>query len=415
MPEDKNVCLNCISQLDLLKDKLNLRPEEYDLLKRPAKSFNFAVPLILDNGQRKIFNAYRVQYNDALGPTKGGLRFHPEVDLQEVNTLAFLMALKCALLKLPFGGAKGGIEVNPKELSQGELERLSRSFIRQIHQHIGPRQDIPAPDVNTNSQVMAWMVDEYAKIKGEFIPGVITGKPLELGGSEGRVIATSLGGAYVLKRLVEKLNLQPSQLKVVIQGFGNVGANIAEILQDWGYQIIAVSDSKGGVVNNNGLDIKKMIAMGKQDGMLPVMEGCHRISNQEILQLESDILIPAALSHQITEINVNNIKTKIILEMANAPISPQADKILFAKGIQVVPDILANAGGAVVSYFEWSQNSSNNYWPLDKVKQKLEQEMNQGFDQIYELCQKKNCDLRTSSYVMAVDRIIRAEKLRGNL
>lgn len=412
--EDKNICLDCKTHLDIAEDKIGLSDSELDLFKKPKRVFSFNISLRMDSGEVQFFNAYRVQYNDALGPTKGGIRFHKEVNLEEVKTLAFLMALKCSLLGLPFGGAKGGIEVDPKTLSKFELERLSRGFIKEIHNFIGPNIDIPAPDINTDEQVMAWMVDEYSKIKGKFIPGVITGKPLELGGSEGRSVATGLGGAYILRELVKKEGLDAQKTRVVIQGFGNVGSNISRILHEWGYKVIAISDVNKAIYNEKGLDIKEIISKQTEKGAIPETEDT-RITNKELLELECDVLIPAAISRQITRENVDRIKAKIILEMANAPVSPDVDQSLFEKGIKVIPDILSNSGGVVVSYFEWVQNSMNGYWSEEEVFSKLEKRMIKAFHLIYSVCQVKGCDLRTAAHIVAIKRIIKAEKLVGNL
>ena len=414
--EDKNICLNCRSWLDKLKDKIPLSEGELTLLKKPKRVLTFNIPVKMDSGEICYFDGYRVQYNDALGPSKGGIRFHHEVHLEEVKMLAFLMALKCSLLGLPFGGAKGGVCVEPSKISKGELERLSRGFIKATHNFIGPDIDIPAPDVNTDEQIMAWMVDEYSQIKGKFTPAVITGKPVELGGSLGRNVATALGGAFLLKRTAELENLKPEQTKVAIQGFGNVGGNMAKILHSWGYKIIAVSNAQGGVFDEHGLDVAKITEKYNDTcSLLPIIEGSRAISNQELLELNCDILIPAAISHQITKENANNIKAKIILEMANAPVTLEAEEILFEKNIKVIPDILANAGGVVVSYFEWLQNSSNDYWTEKKVFRKLEEKMNEAFDRVWRLSNEKNYDLRTASQILAIQRIVQAEKLRGNL
>lgn len=414
--EDKNICLNCKSYLDILQDKMGLTQAEIDLLKKPKRVFIFTVPLKTDGGEVKFLNGYRVQYNDALGPGKGGIRFHAEVNLEEVKMLAFLMALKCSLLGLPFGGAKGGVEVDPSVLSNTELENLSRSFIRSSHNFIGPDWDIPAPDVNTNAQVMAWMVDEYSKIKGKFTPSVITGKPLELGGSAGREVATALGGCFVLRQLAKIKGLSPEHTKVAIQGFGNVGGNMAHILHAWGYKIVAVSNCHGGFFNPQGLDIDKMFKEQKGDNFKCLTcPDCQSITNEELLALDCDVLIPAAISHQITKDNVKNVKAKTIIEMANAPITSEAEHILFANGITIVPDILANAGGVVVSYFEWLQNSSNDYWTEGKVFRKLEEKMTLAFNKVWQTSNKKQCDLRLASHILAIERILRAEKLRGNL
>ncbi len=413
--EDKHICLNCRSYLEILKDIAELSQAEMDLLKKPKRVFMFNVPLKMDSGETKLLNGYRVQYNDALGPCKGGIRFHQEVNLEEVKMLAFLMALKCALLSLPFGGAKGGLEIDPTHLSKNELERISRNFIRATHNFIGPDWDIPAPDVNTNEQIMAWMVDEYSNIKGKFVPSVITGKPVELGGSAGRQTATAMGGAFILKRLIEKLKLKPHNLKVAIQGFGNVGMNLAKILHNWGYKITAISNQNGALTNPKGLDIEELIKNNQTNNQPLKLENIELVHNRELLASECDILIPAAISHQITKENAADIKAKIILEMANAPVTTQAEKILQEKGITIIPDILANAGGVVVSYFEWLQNSSNDYWTEEKVFRKLEEKMDKAFDAVQKLAEEKNQDFRTASHILAVQRIISAEKLRGNL
>jgi len=275
--QDKNVCINCQAQLTNLNKELKFTPQEMSLLKRPKRVLTFNIPLTKDDGTTEYFNGYRVQYNDALGPTKGGIRYHPSVDLKHVETLAFLMALKTSLVDIPFGGAKGGIEVDPKRLSKSELERLSRGFVRAIHEVLGPEKDIPAPDVNTDGQTMAWMADEYSKIKGKHTPAVITGKPVGLGGSEGRVMATALGGAYILRKLAQMEKMNPKKTKVAVQGFGNVGSNIAKILHRWGYNVVAVSDADGAVYDKEGLDIKKIISMQKDPRALPAIKGAKKI------------------------------------------------------------------------------------------------------------------------------------------
>jgi len=356
-----------------------------------------------------------VQYNDALGPAKGGIRFHPDVDLEEVKMLSFLMALKCSLVGLPFGGAKGGIKIDPHTLSKTELERLSRAYIREVHNYIGPNIDIPAPDMNTNEQIMAWMVDEYSKLKGKFVPGVITGKPIELGGSQGRKIATAMGGAYVLRKFLKTNNIELEGLKVVIQGFGNVGGNIAKILHEWGCKIIAVSCAHGGIYDENGLDIPKIIEKAEPGKALPECDNAKKISNEELLALECDVLIPAATSHQITKENAKDIKTKIILEMANAPVTTKADTMLMERGINIIPDILANAGGVIVSYFEWVQNSRNEYWTEKEVLEKLQEKIESAYDSIAVTCKKEVCDLRSAAHTKAIKKILKAEKLRGSL
>lgn len=418
---DENICYNCQSQLKKIPKRVGLLKAEIDLLKKPKRIFIFNIPLKMDSGEIRLFNGYRVQYNDALGPTKGGIRFSPELNLEEVKILAFLMALKCSATGLPFGGAKGGVKVDPRTLSRAELERLSRGYIREAHDFIGPYKDILAPDINTDGIIMAWMVDEYSKIKGKFVPAVITGKPISLAGSYGRDISTALGGAYILRELIKKENLKNELLrrnrkvKVAIQGFGNVGSNIARILYDWGYQIIALSDSQKAIYNENGFNIKNVLELQKEKGFLPQEIEAKEITNNELLEIDCDVLIPAAISHQIKEENADRIKAKIILEMANAPITPEADPILFEKGIKVVPDIIANAGGVIVSYFEWVQNLKNEYLEKKEVLNKLEEKIINSFNSVFSTCQEEKCNMRTAAYIVAVRRIIQAEKLRGNL
>lgn len=413
--EDKNICLHCRENLARLEKWVTLTSTERQLLEHPERVLTFTVPVKMDSGEVKLFNGYRVQYNNALGPTKGGIRFHWMVDLEEVKTLAFLMTLKCSLVGLPFGGAKGGVEVNPRELSETERERLARSFIRQTHLFIGPDRDIPAPDVNTDPQTMAWMMDEYSAIKGAYIPAVITGKPIHRGGSRGRNVATSLGGVYVLEKLIEKKGLKPERLHVAVQGFGNVGMNIAELLAQRGFKIIAVSDSKGGVYAEDGLDIPRLIEGKKAGKRLSDAKEVKIISNEELLELECDILIPSALSDQITKQNAGNIRAGIILEMANAPISPEADGLLQDQGKIVVPDILANAGGVIVSYFEWVQNRSGNQWSEEKVFNELKEKITYPFERVSSEAEEKGVDLRTASYTRAIRRILDAERIRGRL
>lgn len=412
---DKNVCQRCHTHLEKLTNTLGLSEREFNLLKRPKRVFSFNIPLKKDSGEVIFLNAYRVQYNDALGPTKGGIRFHPEVDLEEVSTLAFLMSLKCALCGLPFGGAKGGVEVNPCLLSIAEIERLSRGYIREIHSFIGPDIDIPAPDVNTNEQIMSWMVDEYSKIKGKFVPAVITGKPLELGGSRGRNKATALGGAFILQEFIRLNNYNYNELRVAIQGFGNVGANIAEILFRWGYKIVALSDSRGGFYDQNGLSVPEILSNHEKKGFLPNIEGAQAISNQELIESDCDVLIPAAVCCQVNTKNAPLLKARLILEMANDPILPEADDILLKNGIEVIPDILANSGGVIVSYFEWLQNSSNDYWTEEKVFQRLEEKIIAAFNDVFSKSKQNGISLRASAQIIALERILAAEKLRGNL
>ncbi len=405
---------NVLEQIDTISKIIKLEDKEIKILKTPKRVLDFDIKVKMDDGSKKQFKGYRVQYNDARGPTKGGIRYHPQVTLGEVKSLAFWMALKCGVVNLPFGGAKGGVTVNPKELSDKEIERLSRGFVQNVHEHIGPMKDIPAPDVYTNPQIMAWMMDEFEKIKGKKAPGVITGKPIELGGSQGRSYSTSMGGAYVLRELVKIREEDPKKIRVAIQGFGNAGMNIAKILDEWGYEIVAVSDSKGGVYDKNGLDVKQLIEIKSTKGTVTEYDA-EKVSNEALLLLDVDVLVPAALENQITKKNASKIKANIVLELANGPTTPEADEILFDKGTVVVPDILANAGGVTVSYFEWVQNLYGYYWKEAEVLEKLEEIMINSFKEVYATTEKYNTHMRNAAYIKAIERILKAEKIRGNL
>lgn len=413
--EKDNVCINCYNQVDKVAKILNLGQAELDILTIPKRILTFSFPVKLDAGDVRYFTGYRVQFNDARGPTKGGIRFHPEVNLEEIKTLAFLMTLKCAVVNLPYGGAKGGVMIDPKRFSEGELERISRGYIREINNFIGPDMDIPAPDVNTDSRIMAWMLDEYEKLKGRHVPATITGKPIALGGSMARDFSTSMGGAYVLHELADSFDMKPRKTSVAVQGFGNVGMNIVRILHEWGYKVIAVSDSKSGIFNKVGLNIKEVIQHKNKTGALSKFKGSKEISNEALLELKADVLVPAALEDQITKKNAGSVKAKLILEMANRPITPEADEILLDKNIFVMPDILANAGGVVVSYFEWVQNSQNFYWSEKEVLDKLKTYMTDAVKELSKVCTDFRCDMRKSLYINAVKKILEAEKLRGNL
>ena len=413
--EKDNVCINCSTQIRKVAKDLNLGTSEFCILTVPQRILSFSFPVRLDSGNIEYFSGYRVQFNDSRGPTKGGIRFHPEVNLQEIETLSFLMTLKCSVINLPYGGAKGGVQIEPSNYSQTEIERVARGYIRQIQNYIGPNIDIPAPDVNTDSKIMAWMLDEYEKLKGSHVPGVITGKPLSLGGSKAREYSTSYGGAFVLHEIAEIFEMLPKKTKVAVQGFGNVGMHIARILNEWGYIIIAVSDSKGGILNDKGLDIKSVIAHKEKTGKLSGFKGVKEISNVDLLELECDVLIPAALEDVINEKNASKVKAKLILEMANRPITPEADEILLNNKIKIVPDILANSGGVCVSYFEWVQNSMNFYWTEKEVLDKLKMYMTDALRELSSVCTDFKCDMRKALYLNAIKKILDAEKLRGNL
>ncbi len=373
----------------------------------PSKTISVNFPLKTSKGF-KIFHAYRVHFNTERGPAKGGIRYHSKVDLDEVSALSLWMSLKNALMNLPYGGGKGGIEINPKEYSDQDIEKISREFVRQMHLIIGPETDIPAPDVYTNPQIMAWMSDEYNKIKGKKVPAAFTGKPISAGGSEARSYSTAMGGFYVLKKAAEEYKI-PKNATIAIQGFGNAGRNFAEIASKQGYNIIAVSDSKGGIYNKDGLNIEKLIKH-KRTQPVSTFPG-KRISNEELLETDVDVLVPAALENVITEKNANKIKAKIILELANGPISEKADEILFKRKIIVLPDILANAGGVTVSYFEWLQNKKNQHWKETKVLKNLEERMSETFKILFnDYVQKFNVSFRIAAYAHAAKRIIKAKK-----
>ncbi|MFW6046914.1 MAG: Glu/Leu/Phe/Val family dehydrogenase [Candidatus Woesearchaeota archaeon] len=402
------LCKICSTHLESINTD---KDEKYkELLNSPKKTVTATLNIKMDNGKTETFPAFRIQYNDARGPTKGGIRFHPSVSKDEVEELAFLMSLKCAVVDIPYGGGKGGIKVNPHNLSKQEKERLSREYIKTFHEFIGPEKDIPAPDMNTDSEVMGWMLDEYEKIEGEKNPGVITGKPVSLGGSKGREYATSIGGSVILEEYLKKI--EGEKAEVAIQGFGNVGSQLARILDKKGHKVVAISDAEGGIMDRKGLDIQKIFREYEKDGDLEKFEG-EKISNKQLLELNVEFLIPAAIENQITENNVENLKAEHILEMANGPVTPEADKILEEKSIPVVPDILANTGGVTVSYFEWLQNISNEYWTEEKVNKKLGSYMKQAFRKVYRKSKQKNISLRDSAYNISYKRIVDAEKARG--
>ncbi|MEK7088875.1 MAG: Glu/Leu/Phe/Val dehydrogenase [Patescibacteria group bacterium] len=393
-----------MSQLDKVSKIKNFSDEFIARLRQPDRDIRISIPIKMDNGSFKIFEGYRVEYNNALGPYKGGIRYHQDTEINEVKALAFWMTLKCAVAGIPMGGGKGGITVNPKELSKGELERLSRGWIQKLSDILGPQKDVPAPDVNTTPEIMDWMNDEYQKITGDKTGAMITGKPLDKGGSEGRGTATAQGGFFVFEALQKELNL-PEKCEVVIQGFGNAGSNAALIWNKAGHTIIAISDSKGGVYNKNGLDIEKLVKYKKNTGSLSGFPESKEITNEELLETKCDILIPAAFENQITSGNAGNIKAKAILELANGPITPEADEILFKKGVPIVPDILANSGGVTVSYFEWDQNLKNEHWSEKEVFNKLQPMLESSAKKILEKAKESNTDLRRGAFILALERI----------
>lgn len=393
------------------------------ILEKPKEELSISIPLRMDDGTLKVFQGYRVRYNDSLGPTKGGIRYHPNVSLDEVKALSFWMTFKCAVAGLPYGGGKGGIIVDPKSLSKKELERLSRAYIAGIFDIIGPDRDIPAPDVYTNSMIMGWMADEYGKITRKYQPALITGKPLSMGGSLGRDEATARGGYFIIKELTKKKGWNESKTTIAVQGFGNAGYTIAKLLSDDGFQVVAVSDSKGGIHAKKGkLNINEIMKIKKEKGMIDdsYFKGSVtddsayvKISNEELLELEVDILIPAALENQITKVNADKVKAKFIVELANGPTTPEADEILEKKKIMVVPDILANSGGVTVSYFEWVQNKQGYYWTLEEVRSKLKEKIVPAFNDIYKIMEEHKIDMRTAAYIYALKRINQAIEDKG--
>jgi glutamate dehydrogenase (NAD(P)+) len=394
---------------------MQLDPNIQKFLERPQRTIVVEFPVLMDDGRVEMFAGYRCQHSTALGPAKGGIRYHPNVTLDEVQTLAFWMTWKCSLLNLPYGGGKGGVKVDPSKLSKNELERLSRRFFFEISQFVGPQKDIPAPDVNTNPQVMAWYLDTYSMHVGYTALGVVTGKPVELGGSVGRNEATGRGVAVVAAEACKLLGKDISKAKVAVQGFGNVGSFSAKILQEeFGAKIVAVSDVSAAYYDPNGIDINDLIAYRDSNkGLIEGYPKAQRIKHEELFELDVDILVPAALENSITEENADKIKAKLIVEGANGPVTPGADKILHSKGVTIIPDILANAGGVTVSYFEWVQDLQSFFWDLDDVRNKLAKMMRAAFAEVAKTKEKYNTDFRTAAYIVAIDRVAKAVKLRG--
>jgi len=403
---------NAMRQLEKAYQFIEVSDDAKAVLGQPKELMEVAIPVRMDDGSLEVFTGYRVHYNDARGPTKGGIRYHPDVSLSEVKALAFWMTIKCAVTNLPYGGAKGGVIVDPRKLSHHELERLSRGYMRAMADFVGPDKDIPAPDVYTNSQIMAWMADEYATIKRIHAPGVITGKPVGLGGSHGRETATAKGAFYVLMEAAKDAKLDAHKTTVAIQGFGNAGKHLAEFVIEAGFKLVGVSDSKGGVYDPNGFDVKTLERTKKEKGMLGA-PGAKTITNEELLELPVDILIPAALENQITKENAEKVKAKIVLEVANGPTTPEADDILKRRGILVIPDVLANSGGVTVSYFEWAQNQHGYYWSEEEVFEKLHRLIVPEYHAIMKLQHEKQCTMREAAFAHAIRRIAAAIDAKG--
>lgn len=392
-----------LPRLDLAAKHSKAKPSTVLRLKHPERFTEVAIPIRMDDGSWQVFTGYRCRYNSVRGPAKGGIRYHPDVSQSEVRALAFWMTFKCATVGLPFGGGKGGVIVDPRKLSARELEALSRGYMRGMADVLGPDIDVPAPDVYTNARIMGWMSDEFDTINRGRYPGVITGKPVSRGGSLGRDDATARGGFVCLQQIEAKRNWKPKDITVAIQGFGNAGQHFAKLADAAGYKVVAVSDSKGGIYNEKGLDVSKTIATKNDTGRLP--KAGKTVTNEELLELDVDVLVPAALENAVTKDNAKNIKAQVLIELANGPLTKEADKILAKSKTLVVPDILANAGGVTVSYFEWTQNISGYYWKLETVHERLGEIMSDNFNQVYDLMEAEKVPMRTACYAHALNRL----------
>lgn len=416
MADNYNPYQNMLAVLDDAGKRLGLTYNDYVLLRSPERELIVSVPILMDDGRTEVFEGYRVQHSSTRGPCKGGVRFHPKADLDEVKALAAWMTWKCAVVNIPYGGAKGGIKVDPSKLSEGELMRMTKRYVAQIMPIIGPNRDIPAPDVNTDAKVMAWMMDAFSMLKGYAIPAIVTGKPLEIGGSLGRKEATGRGVMFTLLNMLEKLDRKPDNMTVAVQGFGNVGSIGAKLMQERGFKIVALSDVSGAIYNKNGINIEAAIEYAEKNkkSLQGYQEdGLKAISNQDLLALDVDVLFPAALENQINESNAHNVRAKIIVEGANGPTTKDADIILEKKGVIVIPDILANAGGVVVSYFEWVQNLESFMWEEDYINNHLEKVMKKAFQEVWDVHCENQVPLRMAAYMVALNRVVKAKKLRG--
>ncbi|MFC1935600.1 Glu/Leu/Phe/Val dehydrogenase [Chloroflexota bacterium] len=403
------------AQLDRAAEKLNLDADVHAFLREPMRELHVTIPVRMDNGESRLFKGFRIHYNDARGPAKGGIRFHPEETVDTLRALSAWMTWKCAVVDIPLGGAKGGVICDPKSMSQSELERLSRGYIDKVAMMLGPEMDIPAPDVYTTPQMMAWMMDEYSKLVGHTVPGIITGKPIPLGGSLGRDDATARGGIYTVREALQHLGTSNSKATVAIQGYGNAGYHGARLLSEiLGSRIVAVSDSQGGIYKPQGLDPAAVLAHKQRtSSVIGFPDGTQPISNEDLLELDVDLLVPAALEQVITQENAGDVKAKMVVELANGPTTPEADDVLHRNGVFVIPDFLCNAGGVTVSYFEWVQNNYGYYWDVDEVHQLLDKKMTRAFHDVLYMSRKHNVDMRLAAYMVAVARVAEAMKLRG--
>jgi len=413
MTQEQTALAVALEQLGMTAEELNLDPGIHAILRQPKRSITVSVTIKMDGCSIGVFKGCRVQHWDVMGPFKGGIRYHPNVTLDDVTALAMWMTWKCAIMGLPYGGAKGGVQCDTKKLSLGETERLTRRYISLIFDYLGPHRDVPAPDVYTNEQTMAWIMDTYSQLTGYSVPESVTGKPIEIGGSEGRVCATSLGVSYCIREAAAKMSLKLKGATVAVQGFGNVGYNAASILHKMGCKIVAVSDSSGGIRCNEGLNPYSVRVRKNKTGSVRGYKDCSDITNAELIQTKCDILVPAAMENQINRENATKIIAKIVAEGANGPTNPDADKVLHEKGVWLIPDILANSGGVTVSYFEWVQNLTREHWTLDEVNTKLEKKIVKAFEEVYKLAKKEESDMRTAALMLGVGRVAHALKTLG--
>ena len=403
-----------LTQLEEASNILNLDKGMLQILSNPKRILTVSIPTKMDDGSIRVFTGFRSQHNDARGPCKGGIRYHPDVTIEEVKALSMWMTWKCAIANIPYGGGKGGIICNPKQMSENELERMTRRFAYLISDIIGPYKDIPAPDVYTGGKEMAWIMDTYSTLKGNYVqPEVITGKPIAIGGSLGRNEATGRGLAYTVREAAKKINIDMKQATIVVQGFGNAGQFASKLVEEQGAKTIAASDSQGAIINKDGIDVDALMKFKKETGTVAGFENAKSISNEELLDTECTILIPAALENQITKNNADKIKTKIIAGAANGPTTPEADEILFKKDILVIPDILANGGGVTVSYFEWLQNLRREYWTEEEVNNRLDTNITKSFFDVYDTHEKYNVDMRKAATLLAINRVVDAINIRG--